>query len=109
MRAEDENVDQARDHGRDGERQIDERDENLLAGNSNLVMAQAAAMPKTTLSGTRDGRRQQRQLDGESASGSTKARDRPCQPFRKRFREHDDERSSRRKIAKKPSARPRTR
>ena len=67
--AEQQHVDQAGDHGRDRERQIDQRDQQLLPRNSNLAIAHAAAMPNSTLSGDGNCRRQERQADGGEAIG----------------------------------------
>ena len=52
LRAEQQHIDQAGDDRRDRERQVDQRGQEGLAPNSNLAIAQAAATPKTRLSGT---------------------------------------------------------
>ena len=71
--AEQQHEDQAGDHRRDGERQVDQRDQQRLPGNSNLAIAQAAATPKTRLSGTAIAGDEQRQRIARSASGSRSA------------------------------------
>jgi hypothetical protein len=50
LRAEQQHEDQARDHRADRERQVDQRDQEGLAVNSNLAIAQAAITPNTRLS-----------------------------------------------------------
>ena len=63
LRAEQQHVDQAGDHRRHRERQSISVTSRFLPRNSNLAMAQAAATPKTTFSGTAIAGDQQRQPD----------------------------------------------
>ena len=81
LRAEQQHEDEARDHRRDRERQVDEGDQERLAGKSNLAIAQAAARPKTAVERHGDGGDDQRQPDrGERVGlrrGVARTRPRP--------------------------------
>ena len=52
LRAEDQHVNQSRNHRRNRERQVNQREQQFLPRKSNLAIAQAAATPKTQFSGT---------------------------------------------------------
>ena len=64
----------------------------LLPGNLNFEMAQAAAMPKTTLAGTTIATVSSVSRIAARASGSLTAARKYAPPFAERLREHDHDR-----------------
>jgi hypothetical protein len=69
LRAEHQHVDQARDHRRHRKRQVDQGDQQALAGNSNLAIAHEAATPNTRFSGTAISATSRVSLIADRASG----------------------------------------
>ena len=90
--AEHQHEDQPGNHRRNAERQVDQRDQQLLPRNSNLAMAQAAATPKTVLSGTTIGGREQRQADGRQGVRIDQGPEVRAEPLRQRLVEHRHQR-----------------
>jgi hypothetical protein len=73
LRAEDQHEDQTGDDRRNRERQVDQRDQELLAAELELGDRPGGRHTEDEVERHRDRRRQQRQLDRRQASGSTSA------------------------------------